>query len=677
MSSAPSLTRTGVLVRGEPVPLLVGSVHYWHLDPPCWRPALESLVKMGLRWVDTYVPWGVHEQPNGEPDFGDRDRRLDVVAFLRMAGELGLSAIVRPGPHINAELTYFGIPERVIWDAACQARGPAGDPVVLPMLPRMFPVPSYASEAYLDEVSRWFQAVGPRLAPLVSPEGPIALLQIDNEGALFFRDGAFDQDYHPDAIVKYRAFLRDRYKSLDALRAAYPDVKPEQGEELRFTEVPPPKAFAAGKAEELPYYLDWVAFHEELLSQAFARFARTLADAGLGNPGGGGIPTVHNFPLAQHTTPLNAARVGRSVDLVGFDYYHRAGEADRRTIAARTSELAVRSDALDMPAFACEMGAGFPPFFPPLAEKDSAFTVLAALAYGLRGYNIYMAVERDRWIGAPVDRRGALRPFAAFWTRLSQALVDTRFFELHRAVPVRLVTPRAERRLARVLHAFGPVSGALLGVMGQGPRETCIEHDFGLGVLPAVDPHTLLTAFEHALDGRGVPFAHVGGEDCAVALRGARWIVCATSGGFSDELWQALADAAASGVRVTLGPVRRTRDGRMLPLASPPSHDAFELCEGSDPARVDDLVARAAAELELPCVACDPDGVRATIHADAAGEARVVFVLNPTPADVVARVGLGVDAGWRDVLDDATTRSVGGLLELRVRPTSIRMLARD
>ena len=26
--------------------------------------------------------------------------------------------IARPGPHITAELTYFGIPERIIWDPA-------------------------------------------------------------------------------------------------------------------------------------------------------------------------------------------------------------------------------------------------------------------------------------------------------------------------------------------------------------------------------------------------------------------------------------------------------------------------------------------------------------------------------------------------------------------------------
>ena len=45
-------------------------------------------------------------------------------------------------------------------------------------------------------MSRYFHALGPSLSPLLYPAGPIVLLQVDNEGALYFRDGAYDQDYH-------------------------------------------------------------------------------------------------------------------------------------------------------------------------------------------------------------------------------------------------------------------------------------------------------------------------------------------------------------------------------------------------------------------------------------------------------------------------------------------------
>jgi beta-galactosidase len=536
------------------VPLYAGSVHYWRLDPRDWRACLEAVRGLGLRLVDVYIPWGVHETSPGQLELGERDPRRDVVAFLRIAHELGLYVIARPGPHINAELTCFGIPERVLWDPSCQARSPRGYPVMLPMLPFAFPVPSYASGAFHDEVARYFQALGPVLSPLLYPAGPVVLFQIDNEGALYFRDGAYDQDYHPDAVAMYRDFLREKYRTLDALHRAYsrrlPSAPPPavEGEDIRFATVDPPTSFDAQSAAELVRHLDWSEFHEHLLATAMGRFARALSDAGLG-----GLPTTHNLPMGQEATPLNAARVTREVDLVGLDYYNVASPEGRATIARRTTELAVRCDGLELPPFACEMGAGFPPFFPPLEERDSAFTVLAALAYGLRGYNMYMAVERDRWIGAPIDPRGRPRPFAAFWRRLNAALQATAFHTLRRSAPVRILTPRTERRLTRVMHAFGPLTGAFFSVLGAGARERCLEDDLGLGYPAAVESDTFVRAFEEALDARGVPYAHIGGEDRDVSLEGARWIVCATSGGLHPGLWKRLEEAAAAGALITIG----------------------------------------------------------------------------------------------------------------------------
>ena len=63
------------------------------------------------------------------------------------------------------------------------------------------------------------------------------------------------------------------------------------------------------------------------------------------------------------------------------------------------------------PAYGAEVGAGFPPFFAPLDEDDSMYALMAAMAYGLRGFNLYMAVERDRRIGAPLNPHGRARPW--------------------------------------------------------------------------------------------------------------------------------------------------------------------------------------------------------------------------------------------------------------------------
>src|SRR6185437_289867 len=219
--------------------------------------------------------WGVHELKPGEYDFGERDPSLDVARFLQIAHEVGLRCVFRPGPHINAELTYFGLPERIVWDEQCQARTPNGHPVILPIVPVAFPVPSYASDAFLEETAAWYRAVGQRLSHLRWPDGPIVLVQVDNEGALYFRDGQYDQDYHPDAVYAFREFLRAKYsRSLAALRSAWQD------ESLAFTTVEPPKRFDARETRQLARHVDWAEFHEELLSSAMDRMTASLVEAG-------------------------------------------------------------------------------------------------------------------------------------------------------------------------------------------------------------------------------------------------------------------------------------------------------------------------------------------------------------------------------------------------------------
>ncbi|HWZ90223.1 MAG TPA: beta-galactosidase, partial [Polyangiaceae bacterium] len=471
-----SLCARGLLLGDREVPLISGSVHYFRLDPREWLAALTALQSLGIEIVDAYLPWGVHEQVDGSFDFGTKDPRLDVVRFLRQVNDLGMLAIVRPGPHINAELTFFGIPERVIWNGDCQARSPRGKPVVLPVPPLAFPVPSYASEAFLEESDRWLGAVGEQLAPLVWPAGPIVLCQIDNEGALYFRDGVYDQDHHPDAVATYRAFLTQKYGSIEAIRSVLNDPAADLETLL------PPARLSGKSLLDLARHLDAAEAQEEIIARAFLRMKSTLQLAGLR-----GIPTMHNLPFGEGSTPLDPERVNQVVDLLGLDYYHVASETTRAEIARRTSDLAVRASARGYAPFACELGAGFPPFFPPITEGDSAFTALTALAYGLRGFNVYMAVERDRWIGAPIDRHGRRRPFADFWESLVAALERLDFFALHVDSAVHVVVPRNVRRLARVLHAFGPVTLAAFHVSGGGAEQACFEDDFGFSSPFAID----------------------------------------------------------------------------------------------------------------------------------------------------------------------------------------------
>jgi beta-galactosidase len=668
------LRRSGLDLGGpEILPLRTGAMHYFHHPPSDWGPGLDAIVSMGLGLVDVYVPWGRHEVEKGRFDFGEKNPRLDVARFIRMAGERGLAAVLRPGPHINAELTRFGLPERVLWDRECQARTPRNHPVMLPIPPLAFPVPSYASDAFHEETARWYEAMAKVLAPLCHPHGPIVLVQVDNEGALYFRDGPYDQDYHPDAMKLLREFLREKYASSRALAEAWGQPG------LTFSRAMPPERFDAKTADELARHIDWMEFHEYLLARAMQRFSTSLRELGFA-----GIPTMHNFPLGEVATALNAARMTDAIDLVALDYYHHATPGEHMTILRRTTALSARTEGRGVPAYGAEVGAGYPPFFAPMDEADSLYTLLAALAYGLRGYCLYMAVERDRWIVAPVDPHGRRRPLADDYEALSKALDATRFHELTRRAPVRLVVPRSLQRLARASHAFGPLTPALFNILGAGFRETCLEDDLGWGAPPTIEGETFIRAFERALTTRGVPYAYAGGESLETSISGASWIVCVLSGGVKPSLLAQLQTAERAGAVVTVGPSIPDRDGSMRRVSTPHDASGLEIEPLEDATRADVLVARRIEQLGLPTFTVDPADAFLTVHEDARGTAKVAFVMNPSPHELVASVAIPgavalIDAlplrtGRPSFVDPRITR-VAGSFEVPMDARTVRMFA--
>ncbi len=622
------VTRAGLLLGETVLPLHAGAMHYWRHAREDWGPALDAIRAMGLKLVDVYVPWGVHETAPREFDFGERQARLDVAQFLREIHARGLYAVLRPGPHINAELTYFGLPERIVWNKECQARTPKGNPVVLPMLPVSFPVPSYASDVFFDETAQWFEAVGKAVGGLRYPQGPIVLVQIDNEGALYFRDGAYDQDYHPDAIRLYRDFLRSKYTSLRTLRDAWDD------DGVSFASAEAPLRFDAREADDLARHLDWVEFHEHLLTTAMDRFARMLKGAGLD-----GVPTFHNLPLGEAATALNPSRIGTVLDFVGIDLYHPANPQHHAQIMRRTSELAVRSEGHGVPAYGAEVGAGFPPFFAPLDSLDSLYTLMCALAYGLNGFNLYMAVDRDRWLGAPIDPHGTPRPLSDQYRALIEALTRLEVHTLVRDTPVRLVVPRVLRRLGRAAHAFGPITPVMFNVLGAGMQESAFEEDLGMGEVATMAAETYLRTFERALSARGVPFAYAGGDGFEASTKEAKWLICATSGGVKPELFERFVDASRRGVLVTMGPHVPTRDGSLRKLKSPLGVEGIAVEPLATATQADTLVAQYIDQLSLPTFTVDRADVHVAVHGNAKG-ARVLWVMNPLRERVSVRVSV-------------------------------------
>jgi beta-galactosidase len=667
--------RVGTRTGSRHVPLLSGAVHYWRIDRAHWRAALESVHTMGFPMVETYVPWSVHEMRSGEFDFGQHNPQHDVGAFVDLAHELGLRVFIRPGPHINAELTYFGIPERVILDEACQARSAQGGPVMLAFPPVMFPVPSYASTAFFAEVARWYDAVGQVLGPRAAPSGPIALVQVDNEAAFYFRNGLYDQDYHPDAIALWHAMLKHECASLDEVGERH-DARYSQWADVR-----PPTRFSGERERrrgELVRQLDWARFQEELVAGSLARMAARLGAAGFE-----GLPTVHNLPLGEATVPMSIPKLESSaVQVAGLDYYHSRQAQD--IVQRRTMWLAGSSKL----PYAPELGAGVPPWFTPLQNEDSLCTALVALAYGLRGFNLYMAVDRDRWVGAPIDPTGVLRIEAAVWKHLITALRALSFQELERRAHVGLLVPREYLRLARATQLGGPLSAATLEAIVGSPVVACRNDTLGFEHCIQIDAWESLVAVSAALDRAQVPHVWI---DSATPL--SQWAhlpaVYAPSFEFAaaDRIKQ-LVEYASQGGRVWYGPQMPSLDETMRRhlFEVPRNSVCMPACHAQD---ADHLVRTLVHETGFePTFSVSPSCMRSTVHGTAesrspagraSDEPRVLFVMDRRalcdvePLVQDATVHLPEPYAAVDVLSGETF--VGEReLQIPMRPSTCRML---
>ena len=118
------MTRSTLEVRGaqflrgnEPHLIISGALHYFRVHPDLWEDRLKRLALMGCNTVETYVAWNFHAPASGVVSFeGGRD----LGRFLDIAAELGLDAIVRPGPYICAEWENGGLPSWLTHDTSCR-----------------------------------------------------------------------------------------------------------------------------------------------------------------------------------------------------------------------------------------------------------------------------------------------------------------------------------------------------------------------------------------------------------------------------------------------------------------------------------------------------------------------------------------------------------------------------
>jgi hypothetical protein len=119
------------------------NVEYALLAPERWRAALLSLKQMGFNTIRTSAPWCLHEPRLGSMDFIGA---LDVGAFVRLCGELGLHVVLRMGPVVGEPFDGGGLPAWLADQPDMKLR--------------------VVNEAFMKHTVKFFLAVGKEVAAL-------------------------------------------------------------------------------------------------------------------------------------------------------------------------------------------------------------------------------------------------------------------------------------------------------------------------------------------------------------------------------------------------------------------------------------------------------------------------------------------------------------------------------
>ena len=535
-----SVGKSAFKVDGETVSLYGGAVHYWRLDRDKWDQILESVKGMGFNMISIYIPWEIHEVEKGVFDFSGNK---DIDAFLTLCEDKGFRVIVRPGPQINSELTWFGYPKRILENERLQMRNAKGGRTVLTQVPKPIPAVNYAADEFYEETALWYDAICEILARHCYPKGGIVAAQVDNEMAYFFCINAYAADYSEESLAQYRTFLLDKYGDLAAINKAYGTSYSSEGE------IDAPRRFEGKSKHDIPVLADWIEYREQYLIISMDRLADMMRERGLDQ-----IALFHNYPhplgpggaASGFTTPFNIAKLEEKLDFVGFDIY------SRKELYSHVKTVGSYVVGTSRFPYIPEFIAGvWPWYLNPGEIYDEEFVTKAALMQGIKGFSRYMLVERDRWLDSPIRRDGRVREdHEKMFSNANRMQSENSFTSLRRDAKILLLANREYDRLeaASVLVSFpGDFLETPSGFSEYANPLTISEDNLGFDAPVQLEKSKAFGACFEALS--------AGGHDFVISdtdLDPARWsersiVVLPTLDYLDAKIQQALVDFVAGG----------------------------------------------------------------------------------------------------------------------------------
>lgn len=273
-----SFNENSFQIEGQNHFVLSGEMHYFRIDADLWPKHLQRMKEAGLNTVSSYIPWSLHEQIEGQPDFkGKYGSNLDLERFVDLCNEMKMDLILKPGPFILAELAMHGIPK---WFFENYPEATACDPDG-----KAYPVKytCFSHPDYRRKVMQWYDAIMPVIArKQKSQGGPVILMQVCNEVGLFqwlISKG----DHSPASLEEYHKYLRSTYGDIKSLNDRY------GSEYADWSEIIPPTEKVKSPADHFGYR-DWHNFHRSFYKEYISWLMDDIRKREID------VPLFHNVP---------------------------------------------------------------------------------------------------------------------------------------------------------------------------------------------------------------------------------------------------------------------------------------------------------------------------------------------------------------------------------------------
>ncbi len=416
-------------VEDKRIPLLSGECHYWRNNAENWESILDSIKELGLQIVSTYIPWNFHEISPGEYDFeGKTSPQRDLKRFIELTIARDLYLIVRPGPYIYAEWPFGGVPERA-------NKYHRLDPEFLEMV-----------RDYL------FNVCGLLSSYQVTRGGNIILIQVDNEP--YPSVESFGEElgcFGEGTLTGFREWLKEKYGGdIELLNKKWQASYKSFHEPCLFFHEPYVDVNLPMAERLLPYpdyyfrYADSMEFIGWYGARIVSAIKKIIRETGIE------VPLYVNgwSPLFQ-----DFVKLAREVDMVGVDIspYGEYIQGERITEDEwfYIIDIAKLVDTDAGYLWCAELQSGIPPGKKCyLSPGHFKYLPLVLMAYGLKGWNWYMLVNRDVRYNSPIDEWGRRNEYYPIHKEVVEVAKKIRPWELEPVYDLDLFIYKPHRVIA-------------------------------------------------------------------------------------------------------------------------------------------------------------------------------------------------------------------------------------